>query len=119
MSLHTESQHPNTINPQRFGQKYVSKAKHPTMLRIYRDIVASDIKTVIKSVVAELLSVLLARPLDSDFKRRFVTRKLASIVASTSVQSIAADKENIDSDSDDEPVQHGVNKLHYSSKYSG
>ncbi|KAI3741427.1 hypothetical protein L1987_59099 [Smallanthus sonchifolius] len=43
-------------------------AKLPTVLRIYRDTVTSDMKTVIKSVVAELLPVLLARPLDSDFK---------------------------------------------------
>nr|GEV28556.1 vacuolar protein sorting-associated protein 54, chloroplastic isoform X1 [Tanacetum cinerariifolium] len=43
-------------------------AKLPTVLRIYRDTVTSDMKTAIKSVVAELLPVLLARPLDSDFK---------------------------------------------------
>ncbi|KAD7479015.1 hypothetical protein R6Q59_005201 [Mikania micrantha] len=42
-------------------------AKLPTVLRIYRDTVISDMKTAIKSVVAELLPVL-ARPLDSDFK---------------------------------------------------
>lgn len=44
------------------------QAKLPTVLRIYRDTVTSDMKTAIKSVVAELLPVLLARPLDSDFK---------------------------------------------------
>ncbi|XP_021970883.1 vacuolar protein sorting-associated protein 54, chloroplastic isoform X2 [Helianthus annuus] len=43
-------------------------AKLPAVLRIYRDTVISDMKTAIKSVVAELLPVLLARPLDSDFK---------------------------------------------------
>ncbi|KAJ9565429.1 hypothetical protein OSB04_001395 [Centaurea solstitialis] len=43
-------------------------AKLPAVLRIYRDTVTSDMKTAIKSVVAELLPVLLARPLDSDFK---------------------------------------------------
>ncbi|KAJ0797445.1 putative vacuolar protein sorting-associated protein [Helianthus annuus] len=43
-------------------------AKLPTVLRVYRDTVTSNMKTVIKSVVAELLPVLLARPLDSDFK---------------------------------------------------
>ncbi|KAK9064384.1 hypothetical protein SSX86_015766 [Deinandra increscens subsp. villosa] len=43
-------------------------AKLPTVLRIYRDTVISDMKTAIKSVVAELLPVLLGRPLDSDFK---------------------------------------------------
>ncbi|KAI7729170.1 hypothetical protein M8C21_019673, partial [Ambrosia artemisiifolia] len=43
-------------------------AKLPTVLRIYRDTVISDMKTAIKSVVAELLPVLLSRPLDSDFK---------------------------------------------------
>lgn len=44
------------------------QAKLPTVLRIYRDTVTSDMKTAIKSVVAELLPVLLARPLDFDFK---------------------------------------------------
>ncbi|XP_076949524.1 vacuolar protein sorting-associated protein 54, chloroplastic-like [Bidens hawaiensis] len=43
-------------------------AKLPSVLRIYRDTVISDMKTAIKSVVAELLPVLVARPLDSDFK---------------------------------------------------
>ncbi|KAI3495669.1 hypothetical protein L1887_38015 [Cichorium endivia] len=43
-------------------------AKLPSVLRIYRDTVTSDMKTAIKSVVAELLPVLLSRPLDSDFK---------------------------------------------------
>ncbi|KAL4563726.1 hypothetical protein LXL04_027771 [Taraxacum kok-saghyz] len=43
-------------------------AKLPAVLRIYRDTVTSDMKTAIKSVVAELLPVLLARPSDSDFK---------------------------------------------------
>lgn len=43
-------------------------AKLPAVLRIYRDTVTSDMKTAIKSVVAELLPVLLSRPLDSDFK---------------------------------------------------
>ncbi|MFS7889546.1 putative vacuolar protein sorting-associated protein [Helianthus anomalus] len=43
-------------------------AKLPAVLRIYRDTVISDMKIAIKSVVAELLPVLLARPLDSDFK---------------------------------------------------
>ncbi|XP_024963316.1 vacuolar protein sorting-associated protein 54, chloroplastic-like [Cynara cardunculus var. scolymus] len=43
-------------------------AKLPSVLRIYRDTVTSDMKTAIKSVVAELLPVLLARPLESDFK---------------------------------------------------
>ncbi|KAM0054859.1 putative vacuolar protein sorting-associated protein [Helianthus debilis subsp. tardiflorus] len=43
-------------------------AKLPAVLRIYRDTVISDMKTAIKSVVAELLPVLLARPSDSDFK---------------------------------------------------
>ncbi|PWA48082.1 Vps54 domain-containing protein [Artemisia annua] len=43
------------------------QAKLPTVLRIYRDTVTSDMKTAIKSVVAELLPVL-ARPLDSDLK---------------------------------------------------
>ncbi|KAI3681289.1 hypothetical protein L6452_36079 [Arctium lappa] len=43
-------------------------AKLPAVLRVYRDTVTSDMKTAIKSVVAEMLPVLLARPLESDFK---------------------------------------------------
>lgn len=37
------------------------------MLRLYRDAVTVDMKTAIKNAVAELLPVLLVRPLDSDF----------------------------------------------------
>lgn len=42
-------------------------AKLPSVLRIYRDTLTADMKTAIKTAVAELLPVLVARPLDSDF----------------------------------------------------
>ncbi|CAK9321316.1 unnamed protein product [Citrullus colocynthis] len=42
-------------------------AKLPSVLRLYRDAVTADMKTAIKNAVAELLPVLLIRPLDSDF----------------------------------------------------
>ncbi|MFS7921040.1 hypothetical protein Hanom_Chr03g00231941 [Helianthus anomalus] len=45
----------------------------------------------------------------------FFTARSASVAASASVQSIAADEENLDSDSDDEPVQYGINELRDSS----
>ncbi|KAI3804796.1 hypothetical protein L1987_26607 [Smallanthus sonchifolius] len=48
--------------------------------------------------------------LDATFMSRRSERS-----ASASVQSIAADEENLDSDSDDEPVQYGINELHDSS----
>lgn len=37
------------------------------MLRIYRDTLTADMKTAIKTSVEELLRVLCAQPLDSDF----------------------------------------------------
>ena len=43
------------------------QAKLPSVLRIYRDTLTADMKTAIKTAVAELLPVLVARPLDSDF----------------------------------------------------
>ena len=36
------------------------------MLRIYRDTLTADMKTAIKNAVAELLPVLLSRPLESE-----------------------------------------------------
>ncbi|XP_022977577.1 vacuolar protein sorting-associated protein 54, chloroplastic-like isoform X2 [Cucurbita maxima] len=42
-------------------------AKLPSVLRLYRDAVTADMKTAFKNAVAELLPVLLLRPLDSDF----------------------------------------------------
>uniref|UniRef100_A0A5B7C787 Vacuolar protein sorting-associated protein 54 C-terminal domain-containing protein n=1 Tax=Davidia involucrata TaxID=16924 RepID=A0A5B7C787_DAVIN len=42
-------------------------AKLPSVLRIYRDTLTADMKTAIKTAVAELLPVLVARPLESDF----------------------------------------------------
>lgn len=43
------------------------------------------------------------------------SERSASVAASASVQSMAVDEENLDSDSDDEPVQYGINELHDSS----
>ncbi|CAL1402629.1 unnamed protein product [Linum trigynum] len=42
-------------------------AKLPSVLRIYRDTLTADMKTAIKNAVAELLPILVARPLESDF----------------------------------------------------
>ncbi|XP_015579547.1 vacuolar protein sorting-associated protein 54, chloroplastic isoform X1 [Ricinus communis] len=42
-------------------------AKLPSLLRLYRDTLTTDMKTAIKTAVAELLPVLVARPLESDF----------------------------------------------------
>ncbi|XP_060216971.1 vacuolar protein sorting-associated protein 54, chloroplastic-like isoform X4 [Lycium barbarum] len=42
-------------------------AKLPAVLRIYRDTLTADMKTAIKTAVEELLRVLVAQPLDSDF----------------------------------------------------
>lgn len=37
------------------------------MLRLYRDTLTADMKTAIKNAVAELLPLLVSRPLESDF----------------------------------------------------
>ncbi|KAF3625586.1 Vacuolar protein sorting-associated protein 54, chloroplastic [Capsicum annuum] len=56
-----------------FGNKEIREslkgknAKLPTLLRIYRDTLTADMKTAIKTAVEELLRVLVAQPLDSDF----------------------------------------------------
>ncbi|KAK3025299.1 hypothetical protein RJ639_042693 [Escallonia herrerae] len=42
-------------------------AKLPAVLRIYRDTLTADMKTAIKTTVAELLPILVARPLESDY----------------------------------------------------
>ncbi|KAK4360374.1 hypothetical protein RND71_019326 [Anisodus tanguticus] len=42
-------------------------AKLPAVLRIYREALTADMKTAIKTAVEELLRVLVAQPLDSDF----------------------------------------------------
>ncbi|XP_056694553.1 vacuolar protein sorting-associated protein 54, chloroplastic [Spinacia oleracea] len=42
-------------------------AKLPSVLRMYRDTLTADMKTAIKNAVAELLPVLVARSLESDF----------------------------------------------------
>lgn len=44
----------------------LSQAKLPTVLRLYRDTLITEMKAAIKATVAALLPVLLARPLDSD-----------------------------------------------------
>lgn len=43
------------------------QAKLPAVLRLYRDTLTADMKTAIKTAVAELLPVLVARPLESEF----------------------------------------------------
>ncbi|XP_044496706.1 vacuolar protein sorting-associated protein 54, chloroplastic-like isoform X2 [Mangifera indica] len=42
-------------------------AKLPSVLRIYRDTLTADMKTAIKTAVADLLPILVAQPLDSNF----------------------------------------------------
>ncbi|KAL5991994.1 hypothetical protein ACLOJK_012906 [Asimina triloba] len=42
-------------------------AKLPSVLRIYRDALIADMKMTIKTTVAELLPILVARPVDPDF----------------------------------------------------
>ncbi|PKI49869.1 vacuolar protein sorting-associated protein 54, chloroplastic [Punica granatum] len=42
-------------------------AKLPSVLRIYRDMLTADMKNAIKTTVAELLPVLVAKPFESDF----------------------------------------------------
>lgn len=37
------------------------------MLRLYRDQLTADMKTAIKNAVAELLPILVSRPMESDF----------------------------------------------------
>lgn len=43
------------------------QAKLPSVLRLYRDQLTADMKTAIKNAVAELLPVLVSRPMESDF----------------------------------------------------
>lgn len=43
------------------------QAKLPAVLRIYRDTLTADMKAAIKTAVAELLPVLVARPPESEF----------------------------------------------------
>ncbi|KAL6991800.1 Vacuolar protein sorting-associated protein 54 [Sarracenia purpurea var. burkii] len=76
-------------------------AKLPSVLRIYRDTVTADMKTAIKTAVADLLPVLLAQPLESDFTQgeRMVdadgggsslARKLRSLSSESFVQLLSA-----------------------------
>lgn len=44
----------------------VFQAKLPFVLRTYRDTLTADMKTAIKTAVAELLPVLVGQPLESD-----------------------------------------------------
>lgn len=46
---------------------FYCQAKLPSVLRMYRDTLTADMKTAIKNAVAELLPVLVARSLESDF----------------------------------------------------
>ncbi|TQD88707.1 hypothetical protein C1H46_025718 [Malus baccata] len=43
------------------------EAKLPSVLRLYRDQLTADMKSAIKNAVAELLPILVSRPLESDF----------------------------------------------------
>lgn len=45
---------------------FVLQSKLPAVLRIYRDTLITDIKAAIKVVVAELLPVLVSKPIDTD-----------------------------------------------------
>ncbi|KAL7241390.1 hypothetical protein ACSBR1_014061 [Camellia fascicularis] len=76
-------------------------AKLPYVLRIYRDTLTADMKTAIKTAVADLLPVLLTRPLESDFTpgERMVdadgggsslASKLRSLSSESFVQLLAA-----------------------------
>lgn len=75
-------------------------AKLPSVLRIYRDTLTADMKTAIKTAVAELLPVLLARPSESEFTpgERVVdidggsslASKLRSLSSESFVQLLAA-----------------------------
>ncbi|KAI8000309.1 hypothetical protein LOK49_LG09G02894 [Camellia lanceoleosa] len=76
-------------------------AKLPYVLRIYRDTLTADMKTAIKTGVADLLPVLLTRPLESDFTpgERMVdadgggsslASKLRSLSSESFVQLLAA-----------------------------
>ncbi|XP_024964036.1 vacuolar protein sorting-associated protein 54, chloroplastic-like isoform X1 [Cynara cardunculus var. scolymus] len=68
-------------------------AKLPAVLRVYRDTVTSDMKTAIKSVVAELLPVLVARPLDSDFMpgERIVDNDGGGLSLASKLRSLSSD----------------------------
>lgn len=46
---------------------FYCQAKLPSVLRLYRDTLTADMKTAIKTAVAELLPVLIIRPLESEF----------------------------------------------------
>lgn len=46
------------------------QAKLPSVLRIYRDTLTTDMKSSIKTAVAELLPVLATRPLDSEISSK-------------------------------------------------
>ncbi|XP_057465271.1 vacuolar protein sorting-associated protein 54, chloroplastic isoform X2 [Actinidia eriantha] len=76
-------------------------AKLPSVLRIYRDTLTADMKNAIKTAVADLLPVLLAQPLESDFTQgertvdadggsSSLARKLRSMSTESFVQLLAA-----------------------------
>ncbi|OMO73818.1 Vps54-like protein [Corchorus olitorius] len=75
-------------------------AKLPFVLRTYRDTLTADMKTAIKTAVAELLPVLLARPVESDLTAEramdvdggssSLASKLRSLSSESFVQLLAA-----------------------------
>ncbi|KAK6267473.1 hypothetical protein QUC31_011633 [Theobroma cacao] len=75
-------------------------AKLPFVLRTYRDTLTADMKTAIKTAVAELLPVLVARPLESDLTAErsmdidgggsSLASKLRSLSSESFVQLLAA-----------------------------
>ncbi|XP_021298421.1 vacuolar protein sorting-associated protein 54, chloroplastic isoform X2 [Herrania umbratica] len=75
-------------------------AKLPFVLRTYRDTLTADMKTAIKTAVAELLPVLVARPLESDLTAdrsmdvdgggSSLASKLRSLLSESFVQLLAA-----------------------------
>ncbi|XP_022716467.1 vacuolar protein sorting-associated protein 54, chloroplastic-like isoform X2 [Durio zibethinus] len=75
-------------------------AKLPFVLRTYRDTVTADMKTAIKTAVAELLPVLVSRPLESDINSEHtmdvdgggssLASKLRSLSSESFVQLLAA-----------------------------
>ncbi|XAR56144.1 hypothetical protein NMG60_11036498 [Bertholletia excelsa] len=76
-------------------------AKLPSVLRVYRDTLTADMKTAIKTAVADLLPILLTRPTESDFtpgERRVdgdgggssLASKLRSLSSESFVQLLSA-----------------------------
>ncbi|XP_050221650.1 vacuolar protein sorting-associated protein 54, chloroplastic isoform X2 [Mercurialis annua] len=68
-------------------------AKLPTVLRMYRDTLTADMKTAIKNAVAELLPILMARPLESDFSTgdRTVEADGGNLSLATKLKSLSSE----------------------------